>query len=202
MRLAFLMPALILASAASAAPDGPVARAVMAQQLFDAGVTTRDGLTQIAAARLAAGITMQPIPREPKVEGKGKAEDAPLPLDAAQMLAAARAAVAADETLGILMTSTEATAEVLPKDSLRMSEAALAPGQSHLYEMPAEGGVALDIGVLASPGARIALEVAQGEQILCRAERLCSVTLPESAQVTVTLHNPGEGAAGYRLLTN
>jgi hypothetical protein len=36
----------------------------------------------------------------------------------------------------------------------------------------------------------------------CRAERLCSVTLTESAQITVTLHNPGEGAAGYRLLTN
>jgi hypothetical protein len=204
MRLLLLLPALILADMAQAAPDGPVARAVLAQQLFDAGVATRDGLTQIAAARVAAGITLHPIAREPKVEGKGKGkvEDTPRPMDAPQMLAAARAAVAADETLGILLTSAEATAEVLPKDSLRVSDGALAAGQSHHFEMAAEGGIALDIGVLTAPGARIALEVVQGDQLLCRAERLCSVTLPESTQVTVTLRNPGEGSAGYRLLTN
>ncbi len=202
MRLSALMLATLPAFAATTAhaeAPGAVERYLLADRLFAAGVDARDGLSQIAAARLSGAITLQMLDLKPEVSGKGKAEVVAMP-GAPEMLEAARRAVEADETLGILLASTEVTAEVLPKSSLRSLDAALAPGQSHLYRLPADGGAMVEIAAL-SDGA-VQLEVATETGILCKSAQLCRISLPESGFLSVTLSNPGTDAASYRLLTN
>ena len=180
-----------------AAPPGPVEQVVLAHRLMAAGAATRDGLAQIAAAHLAAGVTLRPADLAPQVSGKGKPDPLPRP-DAAALLATARQAVETDETLGILLTSSQMSAEILPKSTLRAQGGTLAPGQSHSFTLPADGGAALAIGLIAT--APLGLAVAQDARLLCKTTDLCRLTLAESASLTVTLANPGEGPASYQLL--
>lgn len=202
MRLLPLLLLPLIATPALAEPAGPVERLVLAQGLYEVGLAERDGLAQLAAARLAAGITVQRVERAPEASGKGKPGDSPAPRDAAAMRAGAEQAVAADETLDILLSATEGAAAVLPKGVAKGSEAALAPGQSHAYRLPADGGVALDLGVLTDGAARLELEVATEAGPACKATTFCRVVLPESGFVTVTLRNPGETDERYLLISN
>ncbi|MFD1809795.1 hypothetical protein ACFSHQ_22240 [Gemmobacter lanyuensis] len=117
------------------------------------------------------------------------------------MLEGAKAAVAADETLGIFLTSAMASAEVLPKGSVRSSAAALAPGQAHRYRLPADGGEA-GSGVVTDGLSQLEIEAAAGDAVLCRARGYCGVTLVESGFVTVTLRNPGPEDENYLFLSN
>jgi len=193
-----------LAAPAQAEPAtaGPVERLVLAHRLFATGQAERDGLSQIAAARIAASVALQTVERKPEVEGKGTPKAAAIPPDAARMLEGAKAAVAADETLGIFLTSAMASAEVLPKGSVRSSAAALAPGQAHRYRLPADGGVKLDLGVVTDGLSQLEIEAAAGDAVLCRARGYCGVTLVESGFVTVTLRNPGPEDENYLFLSN
>lgn len=202
MRLLPLLLLPLIATPTLAEPAGPVERLVLAQGLYEAGLAERDGLSQLAAARLAAGVTVQRVERKPEVSGKGQPGEAPAPRDAAAMQAGARAAVAADETLDILMTTTEAAAKVLPKGVVKGSEATLAPGQSHGYSLPADGDVALDLGLVTDGAARLELEVTSDAAVLCKAAAFCRIALPESGFVTVTLRNMGETDARYLLISN
>lgn len=176
---------------------GPVERLVLAYRLAAAGVDQRDGLAQITAARLAGATTLQVLEVKPEVEGKGKAEAVPLP-DAAALLAQAQKAVEADETLGILLAGSEASLAQLPKATLRAQAGALAPGQTHRYRLPVDGGAAVELGVIAS--SPLQLEVATESGILCKGADLCRVTLPESGYLAVTLSSAA--GASYQLLTN
>lgn len=212
-----LLPLLLLLTLPATPPAlaeaaGPVERLVLAQGLYEAGLAGRDGLSQLAAARLAAGVAVQRVERKPESTGPestgpestggGKPGATPAPRDAAAMRTGARAAVAADETLDILMTTTEAAAAVLPKGVVKGSEATLAQGQSHGYRLPAEGDVALDLGVLSDGSARLELEVTTDTGVLCKATAFCRVRLPESGFVTITLRNAGETEARYLFISN
>ena len=121
---------------------------------------------------------------------------------AAARQAGARAAVEADETLDILMTTTEAAAKVLPKGVVKGSEATLAPGQSHAYTLPADGDVTLDLGLITDGTARLELEVTSDAGVLCKAAAFCRIALAESGFVTVTLRNTGETDERYLLISN
>lgn len=176
---------------------GPVERLVLAYRLAAAGVDQRDGLAQITAARLVGATTLQALELKPEVGGKGKAEATPLP-DAVALLAQAQKAVEADETLSILLAGSEASLAQLPKASLRGQAGALAPGQTHRYRLPVDGGAAVELGVIAS--SPVLLEVATESGVLCKGADLCRVSLPESGYLAVTLSS--ETGASYQLLTN
>lgn len=201
--LPLILAALLCAPAARAEAPAPgaVEQYLLAHRLFAAGQSARDGLDQIAGARMAAALTLRPLDLTPEVAGKGKAgAAAPLP-DAAQMLAAAAQAVETDETLSILLGNATMTADLLPKATLRSAAGALAPGQSHRYRLPVDGGAATEIGLLAdSP--TLMLEIATESGLLCKGQALCRVTLPESGFLAVTVQNGGDSAAPYHLLTN
>ena len=197
LRLPTCLLACLFALPAHAEAPGPVERLVLAYRLAASGVDQRDGLAQITGARLAGATTLQALDLKPEVEGKGKAEAAALP-DAAALLANAQKAVEADETLGILLAGSEASLKHLPKATLRLQSGALAPGQTHRYRLPVDGGAAVELGVIAS--APVLLEVATEAGILCKGADLCRVTLPESGYLAVTLSSAA--GASYQLLTN
>jgi len=187
----------LFAVPAHAQTPGPVERLVLAHRLAAAGADQRDGLAQIAGARLAGATMLQPLDLKPKVEGKGKTEAAPLP-DAATLLASAQTAVETDETLGILLAGSEASLAQLPKTTVRVQAGALAAGQAHRYQLPVDGGAAVELGVIGS--APVLLEVATEAGILCKGADLCRVSLPESGYLSVTLSSAA--GASYQLLTN
>lgn len=182
---------------APAQAPGPVERLVLAHRLMAAGVDQRDGLAQIAGARLAGATTLQALDLKPEVEGKGKAEAVALP-DAAALLVLAQKAVEADETLGILLAGSEASLKQLPKATVRLQAGALAAGQTHRYRLPVDGGAQVELGLIAS--APVQLEVATETGILCKGADLCRASLPESGYLSITLSSAA--GASYQLLTN
>lgn len=197
-----LIALLTLAASSAFAParadsPGPVEQVLLAHRLYAAGEAARDGLAQIAGARLAAGVTLRAADLRPEVEGKGKPEAPPLP-DAAALMTGAKQAVEADETLGILLTGSQMSADLLPKAALRVQAGSLAPAQSHRFRLAVDGGAATEIGVIAT--APLMMEVATEAGLLCKAADLCRVTLPESGFLTVTLFNGAADPASYQLL--
>lgn len=214
MRL-FLPAALVAAlpGPAAADPMGAVGQLVLGHALFAEGEAARDGLSQIAGARLAGGVKLTLVEREMRTEGP-EAEDAAAaaaPRDAAQMMAAARTAVAADETLSFLVISAQSLLAVLPGAEARASAAQIAPGQSQIWRLPADGGAALDIGVVDDGGSALRLMARplpatadDRPPTLCQAEALplCRITLPDSGFVEVTVQNPGPEAENYLLVSN
>lgn len=209
----FLTAALLatLPLAASADPMGAVGQLVLGHALFAEGEASRDGLALIAGARLAGGVKIGIVAREMQTEGPAAeaAAAAAAPRNAVQMMATARAAVEADETLSFLVISAESLLSVLPAAEARASAAQIGPGQSQIWRLPADGGAALDIGVVDDGGSGLQLQVAaaQGDdapQDLCRATALplCRILLPESGFVDVTVRNPGAEPENYLLVTN
>ena len=204
MRL-FLAPALLVLTATPAAADA-VDQMVTAYRLFDLGVAAQDGLSQIAAARLAAGIEVQPVERAPEAEGgrDGGKDQRPAPRDPAAMMELARVAVEADETLALLLQDAAATAELLPKATLRQSAAVLRPGEVHRYQLAVDGGAETAIGVIGDGDSPLNLTIGTETGPLCQQDGsalACALHLPESGLVTVTLRNTGDGVNGYWLLT-
>ena len=152
-----LLPAVLCLAALPAAaepgvPDAanPVRALVLGHALFHQGQATRDGLAQIAGARIVAGVVVQIVERDSKIEGKASKEAAAAraPLDGTQMMTEAAAAVQADETLAYLLTVSETTTAVLPKATVKATAAQLAAGQSQTFRLAADGGARLDLGVI------------------------------------------------------
>lgn len=191
---------------ALADPMGGVARVVLGHAIFAEGAATRDGLAQIAGARLAVGVALQLTERPPETEGKAPegAGSAKAPLDALALLTAAEAAVAGDETLSFLLASTRATAAVLPQVTVKSTPAQIAPGQKQHFRIAADGGAALDLGLVGDGEGALTLIARSDAAELCRTTGLplCSVTLAASGHVTVTVENTGQTAENYLLITN
>ncbi|MDR0809684.1 MAG: hypothetical protein LBE86_11275 [Gemmobacter sp.] len=220
--LSLALPALtISARADDLPPPGAVDRLIGAHRLMAMGMATRDGLSQIAAARLVAGLEVQRVGRQPELAGTAPpgtdtAPDArPGPMELDAMIETARHAVEADESLSWLLQSSLAGAEALPKAVLRQSDAVLEPGQSHEYRLPVDGGAALEIGLVGDGGGALSLSVkgevgkregGTGETgLLClapEAPAACRVTLSESGFVAVTIGNAGPETHSYWLVTN
>ena len=70
MRLVFVLS--LLALPAQAEAPGPVERMVLAHRLAAAGADQRDGLSQLAGARLATGITLQRLDLKRKSRGRAR----------------------------------------------------------------------------------------------------------------------------------
>ena len=210
MRLlpAVLCLAALPAAAEPALPDAasPVRALVLGHALFHQGQATRDGLAQIAGARIVAGVVVQIVERDSKIEGKASKEAAAAraPLDGTQMMTEAAAAVQADETLAYLLTVSETTTAVLPKATVKATAAQLAAGQSQTFRLAADGGARLDLGVIGAGPGGLALVARAGEAVLCQSAGLplCEVVLPDSGFVDVTVRNAGAQTENYLFVSN
>lgn len=214
---AALIAALIatLPGPAAAEPMGAVGQLVLGHALFAEGEASRDGLSLIAGARLAGGVKIGIVDREKETTGPATedAAAAAAPRNAAQLMAIARTAVEADEALSFLLIATESLLEVLPRAEARASAAQIGPGQSQIWRLPADGGAALDVGVVDDGGSVLRLRVtavpppsdtAPAPDVLCSATALplCRIVLPDSGFVDVTVQNAGTEAENYLLVSN
>ncbi len=207
MRLAALLTLLatlpLPALAQEVAPD-LVAQRVLAHQLFAHAAARKDPLTMLAAARLSGLVGLREVDRRPT-------PDAPTdgtPLTAAMMDSAAQALVQPEETLALLLDEARREQALVPAGMVQSSSAGLAPGASHNWTLPFDGGLPASIGITGDGAGHLSLRVAAADgTLICAPETLsdaafCAFVLADTAYVTATVTNAGETAEAYVLLTN
>lgn len=185
---------------------GPVALVMLAHDLHAVGVVRGDALTVLAAARLAAGVTLTAVDRP--AEGATAAAPGPAPVDAARMLADARALAGEDELLSDLVDEAQAEAAQAARATVSASRAALGPGESAAWQVAFFGAVNAEVAVLGDGPANLDLTVTDetgtlictGSSALPRA--YCDVVPRWNGYFTLTVTNHADAPASFTLLTN
>lgn len=191
---------------AAQAEPGPVALVMLAHDLHAIGVARGDALTVLAAARLAAGVTLTAVDRP--AEGATPSAPGPAPVDAARMLADARALAAGDELLSDLVDEAQAEAVQAPRATVSASRATLGPGESADWQVAFFGAVNAEVAVVGDGPANLDLTVTDekgtlvctGSSALPRA--YCDVVPRWNGYFTLTVQNRADSPAAFTLLTN
>ena len=182
---------------------------MQAQALFDLGISRKDPLATLAAARLAAGIATTDSPRRPDpADGAAAARPAAAYPAADVMFTVTRALASGDALATDLAARAQAEAARLPLRSVIRATADIAAGQAQVWRIPFFAAAPAEVGLLGDGKANLDLTVSLGDAApLCRdsapADRaLCTFVPAENATFTVTVTNRSETAASYSLLTN
>lgn len=206
-----LFAALLLATPALAqdAPPSPrdggaVAQLLSAHALFDLGVSRKDPVATLSAARLAAGITATDSDRVPSPPGEAVPATYPTP---GLMFTIASALAKEDDLATDIIARTMGEVTRTPTLTVTRATRGIAPGEAQVWQIPFFAGNAAEVGLLGDGKANLDLAVTLAETPLCLDtapgdRALCTVTLSENATVAVTVTNRGDTAATYSLLTN
>ena len=184
---------------------GAVSQLLAAQALFDLGLSRKDPLATLAAARLMAGLAATDADRQPDPPGDAVPPTYPM---ADFMFTAARALAQEDDLATDLIARTEAEAPRTPALTIIRSSRGIGAGESHAYTLPFFSAAPAEVGLLGDGKANLDLTVTSGEETpLCldagpSDRALCTFTPDENATFTVTVTNRSETAATYSLLTN
>lgn len=190
------------------AASGPVALVLLAHDLHALGLARGDALTILAAARLAAGVTLAPVDRAPTEGTPTGAAPGPAPVDAARMLADARALAGEDELLADLVDEAQAEATLAARATVSASRATLGPGESADWQVAFFGAVNAEVAVVGDGPANLDLTVTDekgtlvctGSGALPRA--YCDVVPRWNGYFTLTVQNRADSPAAFTLLTN
>lgn len=208
-----LMIPLLAASLANAqeTPRGPLRQAVFAHQLFDLGRAQKDPLAMVAAANLAATVTLEPQDLTGKITGTAlpdQPDAAKAPLDATAMQTQAKAALDPDETLALLLRENNRAANIVPKSTLRAATQTLPAGQSATFTLPFDGALLAEVGMIGDGDSALTLRISDAaDALLCATATAtdaaaCAFTPPASGFYTIEVSNPGPGTNTYILLSN
>lgn len=188
---------------------GALARLVAGHALYRAAVADKDALAMLAAAHLAAGVTLVETARTPDPGSAEAAETPPgLPPDAAAMAEAARRMTDPEETLALLLAETGAGARYLAPAALRSTVASLEAGGAQDWRLPLDGGVLAEVGVIGAGAGvlRITLRDAAGNVICAPQTQMdvatCAFVPRESGYFVLRVENPAEAAVTYLLVTS
>jgi hypothetical protein len=193
------------------ARPGPVARLVLAQQLYLTGLAEKDALALLTAARLMArtGVILSPD-RLPDMTGKRPKTLPPDPIplpDAAATLATAAVLARGDEAI-LALIDTEKTAPPLPKGGVRQSQGSLPPKATDTWTLAFFGQSTAELAVLGNGASTLSITVADenGTPVCATtaaSDRLyCRFTPSWNGDFTITVANPGPEVDSYLLLTN
>jgi hypothetical protein len=190
---------------------GPVARLVLAQDLFFQGLATHDPLALIQSARMMLRVGIIEAPdRLPVASGKKLKTDAPppVPFPAPQAtLATAEALAQGDDLLLSLIDATRSTEQV-PQGGVRRSQSALPPGGTEVWTVAFFGRAPAELAVLGNGQSTLTITVADASgQTPCAttaaADRIyCRFTPLDNGSFTITVTNPGKAVDAYMLITN
>lgn len=210
MRL--LLAALLLATPAlgqdtppTPRDGGAVAQLLHAHALFDLGLSRKDPLATLSAARLAAGVTATDSDRAPTPPGE------PLPATyptADVMFTAAKALAQEDDLATDLAARTAVEVTRIPTRTVIRSTRGIAAGEAQVWQIPFFAESSAELGLLGDGKANLDLAVTLGEDTpICldtspTDRALCSFQPQENATFTITVTNRSETAASYSLLTN
>lgn len=188
----------------SPAVPGAVALYLSAQGLYALGVSARDPLMVVTAARMMRGLSVIATPRQPDPEPKTAV---PLEsLDAKTMLATARK-LDAGANYPDLIEFVAAETPPAPK-ALRATPSQLPPGASEAWTLPFFGGTYGELGIAGHGNGNLDLLVtdAAGNHICwdngSADTAICGFTPAENGDFTLTVTNSGATPDSYILLTN
>ncbi|ESW62572.1 MAG: hypothetical protein Q27BPR15_00450 [Rhodobacter sp. CACIA14H1] len=207
---AALLLLLALPAQAQDAPPAPrdggaVAQLLQAHALFDLGLSRKDPLATLSAARLASGITATDSDRVPEPAGEPVPATYPTP---DVMFTAAKAQAREDDLATDLAARTMAEVTRTPTLTVIRSARGIAAGGTQVWTIPFFAATLAEVGLLGDGKANLDLSVATADGTpICidtaPADRaLCTFSTPENASLTVTVTNRSETAATYSLLTN
>lgn len=190
----------------TAANPGAVAQLVLAGRLYTLGLTRKDALAVLAAARLANGVQLRRTDRKP--EGTGDALPADLPPFAAgaRMLADARALAKGDDALAQL-AETEGRTPAIGTGVAAVTPRAPAPDKADVWKIPFYGESAAEVAVMAPLGQRVDLRVTdEGGNTLCAdpgtdGTAYCRFVPTRNGTFAVRVQSFAAGT-GYWLITN
>ena len=191
---------------------GGVAQYDMAQGLYALGMTNKDPLLALTAAKLAAGVQMTDVVREGEQRaGEGvTAEDdvADAPADAAMMLASAREFAAGDETLLGLIEDVEAEGARGRIGGASRELSRLPAGAVDVWKIPFYGNSYAEIGISGDGDAPLSVLVTDenGNRVSCPArvydKFYCDFVPAWNGYFIVSVANNGRKRNSYYLLTN
>ena len=190
---------------------GGVAQMAMAQDLYAMGMARDDALTVLTAAKLAAGVDLTDVERELETTAGSKAEAADVadaPVDAATMLASAKALAGEDEVLAGLVEDAEAEGSRGRIGGASQTLSRLPAGAVDTWKVPfygnsyaelavlGDGDADLDVTVTDENGNTICHDVSWSDKIYC------DFVPAWNGYFQVTVENTGVKRNSYYLMTN
>lgn len=190
---------------------GGVAQMAMAQDLYAMGMARQDALTVLTAAKLAAGVDLADVERELETKAGTVTEEADVadaPVDAATMLASARALAGEDEVLAGLVEDAEAEGSRGRIGGASQTLSRLPAGAVDTWKVPfygnsyaelavlGDGDANLDVLVTDENGNTICYDVSWSDKVYC------DFVPAWNGYFVVTVENSGVKRNSYYLMTN
>ena len=190
---------------------GGVAQMAMAQDLYAMGMARQDALTVLTAAKLAAGVDLADVERELETRAGTVTEEADVadaPVDAATMLASARALAGEDEVLAGLVEDAEAEGSRGRIGGASQTLSRLPAGAVDTWKVPfygnsyaelavlGDGDANLDVLVTDENGNTICYDVSWSDKVYC------DFVPAWNGYFVVTVENTGVKRNSYYLMTN
>lgn len=190
---------------------GAVATLALAQDLYTLGMTNKDALTVLTAAKLAGSIEVKETERKKETKGEAMADQADgvdAPVDAGTMLASARELAGEDETLTGLIEDVVAEGARGRIGGTLSTLSRLPAGQSDVWDIPfygdsyaelavlGDGDANLDVLVTDENGNTICYDVSWSDKIYC------DFVPSWNGYFHVTVQNNGGSPNSYYLMTN
>jgi len=190
---------------------GGVAQMAMAQDLYAMGMARQDALTVLTAAKLAAGVDLADVERELETKAGTVTEEADVadaPVDAATMLASARALAGEDEVLAGLVEDAEAEGSRGRIGGASQTLSRLSAGAVDTWKVPfygnsyaelavlGDGDANLDVLVSDENGNTICYDVSWSDKVYC------DFVPAWNGYFVVTVENTGVKRNSYYLMTN
>ena len=190
---------------------GAVATLALAQDLYTLGMTNKDALTVLTAAKLAGSVEVKETERKKDTKGEPLADQTDgvdAPVDAATMLASARELAGEDETLTGLIEDVVAEGSRGRIGGTSSTLSRLPAGQTDVWEIPfygdsyaelavlGDGDANLDVLVTDENGNTICYDVSWSDKIYC------DFVPSWNGYFYVTVQNNGSSRNSYYLMTN
>lgn len=196
---------------AGSGTKGGVATLALAQDLYALGLANKDALTVLTAAKLAGSVELREVAQKKTTEGTeaaGQEDGTDAPVDAATMLAAARALAGEDEVMAGLIEDAEAEGSRGRIGGASSTLSRLPAGQVDVWEVPfygasyaelavlGDGDANLDVAVTDENGNTICADVSWSDKVYC------DFTPAWNGYFYVRVENNGAKRNSYFILTN
>jgi len=190
---------------------GGVAQMAMAQDLYAMGMARQDALTVLTAAKLAAGVDLADVERELETKAGTVTEEADVadaPVDAATMLASARALAGEDEVLAGLVEDAEAEGSRGRIGGASQTLSRLPAGAVDTWKVPFYGNSYAELAVLGDGDANLEVLVTdENGNTICydvswSDKVYCDFVPAWNGYFVVTVENSGVKRNSYYLMTN
>jgi len=188
--------------------QGGVARLVLSHQLYALGQATKDPLTVLNAARLAATVTLSDTPRARERTGDAAPISAPNPPAAAQMFAAAITLATENEALLDVIDAAQRDVSFAPAVVAVSTASSLSAGQTESWPLAFFGGSLAEVAILGNNSGNLDFQITDANgALICRDigpsdTAYCSFYPAENGGFLMTVTNTGDAANSYLLLTN